>query len=148
MENKEYLNEQRFQQNNAKVKKTGKILLALGITILIISIILLVSGFLGTGNSAMNSFNSSNNTLDMNGVFGNIGLFALGGFMSPIGFLLTFAGGVILFIAHRREITAYTVQQVMPIAQEGIEKMTPTISKAAGEIAKGVKQGLKEADKE
>lgn len=56
--------------------------------------------------------------------------------------------GVILFIAHRREITAYTVQQVMPIAQEGIEKMTPTISKAAGEIAKGVKQGLKEADKE
>lgn len=148
MENKEYLNEQRFQQNNAKVKKTGKILLALGITILIISIILLVSGFLGTGNSAMNSFNSSNNTLDMNGVFGNIGLFALGGFMSPIGFLLTIAGGVILFIAHRREITAYTVQQVMPIAQEGIEKMTPTISKAAGEIAKGVKQGLKEADKE
>ena len=148
MENKENLNEQRFQQNNAKVKKTGKILLALGITILIISIILLVSGFLGTGNSAMNSFNSSNNTLDMNGVFGNIGLFALGGFMSPIGFLLTIAGGVILFIAHRREITAYTVQQVMPIAQEGIEKMTPTISKAAGEIAKGVKQGLKEADKE
>ena len=148
MENKEYLNEQRFQQTNAKVKKTGKILLALGITILIISIILLVSGFLGTGNSAMNSFNSSNNTLDMNGVFGNIGLFALGGFMSPIGFLLTIAGGVIFFIAHRREITAYTVQQVMPIAQEGIEKMTPTISKAAGEIAKGVKQGLKEADKE
>lgn len=148
MENKEYLNEQRFQQTNAKVKKTGKILLALGITILIMSIILLVSGFLGTGNSAMNSFNSSNNTLDMNGVFGNIGLFALGGFMSPIGFLLTIAGGVILFIAHRREITAYTVQQVMPIAQEGIEKMTPTISKAAGEIAKGVKQGLKEADKE
>lgn len=148
MENKEYLNEQRFQQTNAKVKKTGKILLALGITILIISIILLVSGFLGTGNSAMNSFNSSNNTLDMNGVFGNIGLFALGGFMSPIGFLLTIAGGVILFITHRREITAYTVQQVMPIAQEGIEKMTPTISKAAGEIAKGVKQGLKEADKE
>ena len=33
---------------------------------------------------------------------------------------------------------------MMPIAQEGIEKMTPTIGNAAGEIAKGISKGIKE----
>lgn len=53
--------------------------------------------------------------------------------------------------AKRREIMAFTTQQVMPVAQEGIEKMTPTIGNAAGEIAKditsGIKKGLKDEDK-
>ena len=44
--------------------------------------------------------------------------------------------------------TAYTTQQVMPVAQEGIEKMAPTIGSAAKEIAKGIKQGINEANKE
>lgn len=60
-------------------------------------------------------------------------------------------------ITKRREITAFTMQQVMPVAQEGIEKMTPTMTNAAKEmaeqmaptignvakeIAKGIKEGL------
>lgn len=57
-------------------------------------------------------------------------------------------GGMIVMISKRREITAFTAQQIMPVAQEGIEKMTPTIGSAAGtigkEIAKGIKEGLKE----
>ena len=36
----------------------------------------------------------------------------------------------------------------MPLAQEGIEKMTPTVANAAGtmgkEVAKGITQGIKE----
>lgn len=32
----------------------------------------------------------------------------------------------------------------MPVAQEGIDKMSPTIGKAVGTIAKGVKEGLKD----
>ena len=36
----------------------------------------------------------------------------------------------------------------MPVAQEGIVKMAPTIGKAASEIAKGIKQGINEANKE
>lgn len=35
----------------------------------------------------------------------------------------------------------------MSIAKEGIKKISPTIGKAAGEIAKGIKQGINEADK-
>ena len=38
----------------------------------------------------------------------------------------------------------------MPVAQEGIEKMSPTIGNAAGtigkSIAKGIKEGINEAD--
>lgn len=155
MENKEYLSEERYQQSNAKVKKIGKILLIIGIVTLVVSFILLIVGFVGVGNSAVSGFNSFGNNTTVSsvqntasGVFGNIGLFALGSFMLTIGFGLTITGGVVMFIAHRREITAYTTQQVMPLAQEGIEKMAPTIGKAAGEIAKGIKQGLNEANKE
>lgn len=46
----------------------------------------------------------------------------------------------------RREITAFTAQQVMPVAQEGIEKMAPTAGNAVKEIAKGIKEGINEAD--
>lgn len=59
--------------------------------------------------------------------------------------------GSIYLITKRREITAFTTQQVMPLAQEGIEKMSPTIGKAVGtvgkELAKGIKEGINEADK-
>jgi hypothetical protein len=59
----------------------------------------------------------------------------------------------------RREITAFTTQQVMPVAQEGMEKMAPSVAKVgkamaeemaptygkiAKEIAKGVKDGMKD----
>lgn len=47
-------------------------------------------------------------------------------------------------MAFRREMTAFSAQQVMPVAQEGIDKMSPTIGKAAKEITKGVKEGLKD----
>ena len=57
---------------------------------------------------------------------------------------------VIFFIYKRREIAVFTTQQTMPIAQEGIEKMAPTIGEAAGtigkEIAKGIKEGINEAN--
>ena len=53
-----------------------------------------------------------------------------------------------MIIAHRREIAAFTTQQVMPVAKEGINGMASTIGNAAGEIAKGIKKGLNEADKE
>lgn len=55
----------------------------------------------------------------------------------------------------QREILAFHTQQVMPVAQEGIEKMAPTIGKAGasiakemapayGEMAKEISKGIKE----
>jgi len=59
--------------------------------------------------------------------------------------------GSIYLIAKRREIVAFTIQQTMPLAQEGMEKMTPTVGNAVGtigkELAKGIKEGINEADK-
>lgn len=175
MQQTEYLSEERYQKSNAKVKKVGKILLIVGIVTLVVSFILLIVGFVGAGNSAMDGFNSMSNEMIDNfnsfgngnnginidvsgmqdttsGIFGNIGLFAIGSFMLTIGFGLTIAGGVVMFIAHRREITAYTTQQVMPVAQEGIQKMAPTVGSAMGtigkELAKGIREGINEADKQ
>ena len=70
--------------------------------------------------------------------------------------------GIIYLSTKQREILAYQTQQVMPLAQEGIEKMAPTIGKAgakvakemapvygdiAKEVSKGIKEGLKDEEK-
>ena len=69
-------------------------------------------------------------------------------FLSIIGGIVIFIGGIIALafyvIAKRREITAFGVQQVMPLAQEGMEKMAPTIGTVGKEIAKGISSGIKE----
>ena len=43
-------------------------------------------------------------------------------------------------IAKRRSIYDFQVQQVMPVAKEGINEMAPIIGNAVGEIAKSVKK--------
>lgn len=55
--------------------------------------------------------------------------------------------GPIFMVAKRRYILAFSAQQVMPVAKEGIDEMAPTIGNAAGEIAKGIKKGLKDDEK-
>ena len=153
MENEKYLSEERYQRNNQKVKTVGKVLLIIGIVTLIISSILVILGFMGFGNTVVSSI--GNESFD-NGaiqktksdIFGSFGLFAIGGFMDTIGFILTVVGGITMFITHRREITAYTTQQVMPVAQEGIEKITPTVANSAGSIAQSISKGIQEGKKE
>ena len=54
------------------------------------------------------------------------------------------AGIMLIVTAKRREIIAFQTQQVMPVAQEGMEKMAPTMGNVAKEISKGIKEGLKE----
>lgn len=67
------------------------------------------------------------------------------------GFIIFMFGMISLsvyVIAKRREIMAFTAQQVMPVAKEGIEEIAPTLGNAASSIAKGIKEGINEADKE
>ena len=56
--------------------------------------------------------------------------------------------GSIYMISKRREIMAFTTQQVMPVAQEGIEKMAPSVGKAGASIFKEVAPTAKEVAKE
>lgn len=79
-------------------------------------------------------------------------------FKYPIGgMIIMFSGmiGLMVFIVSKqRNVLAYQMQSVMPLAQEGLEKMSPTVAKvgkhmakemapAYGEIAKEISKGIK-----
>ena len=85
--------------------------------------------------------------------------YIVGGFVLITSIMISFS---IYMMTKRREIAAFSAQQMMPIAQEGIEKMAPSIGKAgasiakemapiygqvAKEISKGIKEGLKDEEK-
>lgn len=159
--------------NTSKILLTiGIILLVVGVIITITGFV----NFNKTRNNMMNSFNNSasnmfdsfNNSIDnddgrefvdsmkesatsitvsSNNSFNSVMLIGLGGFISVAGFALIISGGVMAYIAHRREITAYTTQQTMPIKKETINDITPTVADAAGTIAKSVSQGFEEGKK-
>ena len=97
-------------------------------------------------------------------------LYAVGGMIIFMSFTISAS---IFMTSKRREILAYQTQQIMPIAQEGMEKMAPSVAKVgkemakemapvykdiakdmapaygeiAKEIAKGMKDGMKDEDK-
>ena len=140
MEENKYLNEEKYQQNAKKLKTIGKIVLILGVCMFIAGAVLLFLGFTGFGKAGA----ANNPDVVADGIIGGFGLFALGGFMDAIGVFIIGVGGMLLMVAHRREIEAFSAQQIMPVAKEGINEMAPTIGNAAGEIAKGIKKGLNE----
>ena len=127
MNNKEYLNEEKYQ-------KVKKVLVTIGCISLIIGIGLFVGSFFvkvpAMGQDGWFEAKKLQSTLRF--VAFPFGL------MIP---LMTF------FMAFRREMTAFSAQQVMPVAKESIEKISPSVGVAAKEIAKGVKEGLKDDEK-
>jgi hypothetical protein len=54
----------------------------------------------------------------------------------------------IFSVAYGREITAWGTQQIMPVAQEGIETMAPTVGHASGEMLKSMTPAIKDVAKE
>lgn len=61
---------------------------------------------------------------------------------SGLVFVVTAGAVATLYVyAYRRNILAYGVQSTMPIVQEGLETMAPTIGKVSEEIAKGISNG-------
>lgn len=85
-----------------------------------------------------NSFNKSFDS------FSSFPFYMLGGFSILASCMIAFS---IYMVTKRREIMAFTTQQVMPVAQEGMDKMAPTIGNVAKEITKGIKEGLKDEEK-
>ena len=88
-------------------------------------------------------FNSITEDIEPEGIFKK----GIGGMLIVIGLGLIpptlMISGMLFLIYKKREITIFTTQQTMPIAQEGIEKMAPTIGDAAGSIAEGITKGIK-----
>ena len=125
-----YLNEEKYQKINKNINKGGLALFIIGILMEITSIIVVVISIIGITNNT----NSSIFPLIICAL-----LIAFGGVAVKLGMNL-------LFVGHKREIVAFQAQQVMPVAKEGIEQMSPTIGKTAGDIAKGIKEGLDSAN--
>lgn len=103
----------------------------------------------GISDSFGNIFNSAKNEIS---TAKYIPLYIFGALIIIVSGIVSLS---IYLFAKRREITAFTAQQTMPLVQEGIEKMTPTIGNAAGTIGKdivqgitsGIKEGLKDSEK-
>lgn len=67
---------------------------------------------------------------------------------SSLVFFLTAGAVATLYVyAYRRNIMAYGKQSTMPIAQESLETMAPTIGKVSEEITKGILKGKSENEK-
>ena len=135
MNNKqEFFNEEKYQKTKEKMNIIGIILLCVG---LVLSILGFVTTFV----------------MDIeNDLF----------FLMFFGTPMLFIGIFLVLTSHMREITSFHMQQTMPVVQEGMEKMAPTIGKVgseiakdmapaygevAKEVAKGIKEGINEADK-
>ena len=126
MEEKKYLNEEKYQQTVGKLKRIGKPVLIIGIILLVLGIIMLIIGMVGSSSAGVNGFINAVNegskaangsydavtsgtsivstTVSNMGLF--IALFIIGSIIGFIGFGLTVAGAIILVIAHEREIKA------------------------------------------
>ena len=89
---------------------------------------------------------------------GSIPLFIFGAFSIIASCMIA---GSIYLTSRQREIMAYQMQGIMPLATEGLEKIAPTVSKVgkkmteemapaygklAKEISKGIKEGLKDEE--
>ena len=149
MQKKEYLTEENYHNTNQKVKKIGTILIVIGLILAGLGIFLVLGGFLGFSGQIFNGIENGHQGISGSNLFAGFGSFAIGGFLIGPGVMCTFIGFIMRFvIGNRREIMAYTTQQVMPVAQEGIEKMAPTIGNAVGTIAKGITKGIKDGLKD
>lgn len=104
----------------------------------------------------LDEFNDFNRRFDS---VGSTPFYMIGAFVIIASCMIA---GSIYMISKRREILAFSVQQVMPVAQEGVEKMAPTVANVgktiakemapvygdiAKEISKGIKEGLKDDEK-
>ncbi len=137
---KKYLNEEKYQKTNKKVKVAGIILLILGIIAILAAIGL-----------AIYVFTSGN-------VDENIVLFILGTLpLIFVGAVMLSFGMLVEYMGHAREINAYmtqqqipvvkeTVEEMTPIAKESAEEMAPAMGTIAKEITKGIKEGLKDEE--
>ena len=147
--NNMYLNEENYQGMNKKIKAIGGVIMFIALIVIIAGIFLKVQA-MGVQVPSMGSenwFEITNQKSEMD--FSATSLLMFGIFLESVGCMVRY------FIGNRRQILAYNVQTVMPIAQEGIKTIVPTVAEANatilktmapvyGEVAKEVATGIRE----
>ena len=135
---KEYLNEENYQRANKKIKFAGVIILLIGLGLIGFGIYTII-----IAKSMAVPKMGDPNWFDMSKAQSSKQF--TGTALCMFGFFITIVGCMVRFIIpNTRNIAAYQVQQMRPVAQEGIEKIAPSVGVAAKEIAKGIKEGLKD----
>lgn len=187
MEKEEFLNEEKYKKNNKKIKKVGTVIMLIGLCMIIFAIITLISASkmdqqienasqtsqdivggmfeIDSSEGASKWFETSTKSMSNQSQMRREQMKkqATGMFLLIPGIFVTVVGAMIrFFVGNHREIMAYQIQQVMPVAQEGIEKVAPTIGKVgrtiseemapaygkiAQEISKGIKTGMGDTTK-
>ena len=122
----DYLNEEKYQ-------KTKKVLIAIGCTSLVIAAGLLIASFFIKVPSMGEEGWFEAETLQSHLRFSAF----------PFGLMIPM---ITFFLAFGREILAFSAQQTIPVTKEAVDEMAPTAGKAAKEIAKGIKEGLKDEE--
>ena len=92
-------------------------------------------------NSITKEYCSAKNSVDD---FASSGSIMIGAFICIASCMISFA---VFMFAKGRKVAAFTTQQMMPIAKEGIDEIAPTVGNSFGEIAKGIKEGMKDEEK-
>lgn len=134
MNKKEYLSEEKYQKIKKILITLGFISLAVGVILLVLAILVKVPEETALGDPSW---------------WGNSKIRSDAESKKALLFFFSFVFGIMLpamlfGTAYKREIGAFTIQQEMPVKQETIEKMAPSVGEAAGTVAKGIKKGLKD----
>jgi len=151
MKRNEYLNEEKYQKTVKKLQKISLLVLIVGF---IIGGLLLYKG-ITTEKIDKNALKiQQNEEFKLNGLSKKYYELSDKIHKDDSKYVFISLGAMILIISSmtslvlyttskQREINAFYAQQQMPLAQEGLEKIAPAAGKAAKEITKGVKEGLK-----
>ena len=132
MDNK-YLNEESYEKANKKVKIVGTIIILIGLALLGFGIYTLVmaSKIVEPSMSSSDWFSISSGKMRME----STGMFMV----IPSIFVIIVGCMVRFIIPNQRKIAAYQIQQMVPLAKEGVEEMTPTMNKVAKELKDVIK---------
>lgn len=63
----------------------------------------------------------------------------IGGFICVVALMISL---YLFLLTKQRDIAAFQAQQVLPVAQEGMQQMAPAVGQVAKEITQGVNDGL------
>lgn len=146
--NGKYLNEEKHQKTKKSIKTIGLVLLIVSAIMILIGIILLIVGISNHMNIGSQTPTDPWDTSmpGTSSIFDGMGMIMGGGFLTFIGFSGVSIGIVLMVVAHRREIMAYTATSVLPVADEvinyGADNIAPAVGRGLGNAMKGASGGI------
>ena len=91
-------------------------------------------------NSITSEYCSAKNSI---GYFASSSSIMIGVFICVASCMISF---MVFMIAKRRKVLAFTTQQTIPVVQEAMDTMAPTVGNFAKEVSKGIKEGFSDEE--